>query len=76
MSALITQMFLLDKYGVRLDTRQLGEVLGISAGAVRNKIAQETLGIPTYVDGQRYADYRDVAEYIEKCRALAKEQAA
>jgi hypothetical protein len=74
-SSLVTQFFLLEKYGPRLDTTQLGEVLGLSAGVVRNKISANTLGIKTYVDGQRYADYRDVAEYIEACRERAKEQA-
>jgi len=75
MSGLMTRMFLLDKYGPRLDTKQIGEVLGLSAGAVRNRINAGTLELRTYVDGQRYADYQDVADYLELCRSRASAQA-
>ena len=75
MSGLITRMFLLDKYGPRLDTKQIGEVLGLSAGAVRNRINAGTIELRTYVDGQRYADYQDVADYLELCRSRASAQA-
>lgn len=77
MSSFLTKMFLLEKYGPRLDTKQLGEVLGLSAGAVRNRINAGTLDeLKTYVDGQRYADYRDVADYLDLCRSRASAQAA
>jgi hypothetical protein len=68
-------MFLLEKYGPRLDVKQLAEVLGLKPGTVNNRISAGTLGIPTYVDGQRYADYRDVATHFDECRERAKEQA-
>ena len=44
-------------------------------GTVRNRITSGTLGIPTYVDGRRYADFRDVAQYLDDCRARASAQA-
>ena len=73
MSSLVTQMIVAERYGLRLDTKQLADVLGIAEGTVRNRISAKTLGVPTYEDsGRRWADYRDVAEYIDKMREAAK----
>lgn len=67
--SLVTQMFLAEKYGLRLDVKQLGEVLGISPGTVLNRISANTFRIPTYIDnGKRYADYRDVANHFDTIR--------
>lgn len=76
MASLVTQMIIAERYGVRLDTKQLGEVLGLAEGTVRNRISARTLGVPTYEDsGRRWADYRDVAEYIDRKRDEARAQA-
>lgn len=69
---LVTQMFVAEKYGLRLDVNQLAQVLGISPGTVLNRISANTFGIPTYVDnGKRYADYRDVAAHFDNVRQTA-----
>lgn len=73
MSSLITQAFLVERYGLRLNMEQLAEVLGITKGAVYNQISAGTCQVITYIDGgKRWADYRDVAEHIDRCRAMAK----
>lgn len=72
MASLVTQMIVAERYGLRLDTKQLAEVLGLAEGTVRNRISARTLGVPTYEDcGRRWADYRDVAEYIDRMRTTA-----
>ena len=76
MSSLVTQMWLLEQYGPRLDTAQLAKVLGLVRGTVNNQISAGTFPIPTYVDGQRYADFRDVAKHFDDCRKRARAQAA
>ncbi|ADV01309.1 hypothetical protein [Alicycliphilus denitrificans] len=74
-TGLLTQVLIADKYGPRLGTDQLAAVLGITRGAVLNQISDGRFGIPTYVDGgKRWADYRDVAAYIDNCRAQALQQ--
>lgn len=64
---------LFEKYGARLTTADLGEVLHKSPDVVRNEISAETFPIPTYkdTDAQRspwYADLRDVVEYLNRKR--------
>lgn len=72
MSSLVTQMIVAEKYGPRLGVEQLASVLGLSKGAVYNQLSAGTLAVPTYVDcGKRWADYRDVAEHLDRCRAEA-----
>lgn len=72
MSSLVTQMIINEKYGLRLNTAQIAEVLGITKAAVLNKVSDGTMPIKTYMDaGKRWADYRDVAEHIDGCRARA-----
>lgn len=72
MSSLVTQMIVTEKYGLRLNTAQIAEVLGITKAAVLNKVSDGTMPIKTYMDaGKRWADYRDVAEHIDGCRARA-----
>ncbi|WP_312412601.1 hypothetical protein [Comamonas sp.] len=67
--SLVTQMFVAEKYGLRLDVAQLAQVLGITPGTVLNRISANTFGIPTYLDnGKRYADYRDVAQHFDSIR--------
>jgi len=70
--SLVTQMFVAEKYGLRLDVVQLAQVLGITPGTVLNRISANTFGIPTYIDnGKRYADYRDVAAHFDYARETA-----
>lgn len=72
MSSLVTQMFVAEKYGLRLGTDELAELLKLSPGTVRNQCSAKTFPIPTYVDGgKRWADYRDVAAYFDQCREAA-----
>lgn len=68
--SLVTQAFVLEKYGIRLNTKQLAEVLGRkSDGSIRNAISAGTFQIRTYLDdGRRWADYRDVAAYLDSLR--------
>jgi len=71
--SLVTQMFVAEKYGLRLDVNQLAKVLGVSPGTVLNRISANTFGIPTYIDnGKRYADYRDVAAHFDQIREAAR----
>ena len=73
MSSLVTQMIVAEKYGLRLSIEQLASVLGISKGTVYNQLSAETFPLTTYIDnGKRWADYRDVAEYLDGCRDRAR----
>lgn len=70
--SLFTQALVADKYGLRLGVEQLADVLGISKGAVYNQLSAGEFPVKTYLDGgRRYADYRDVASHLDKCRELA-----
>jgi hypothetical protein len=70
--SLITQAFVVERYGLRLNAEQLADVLGITKGALYNQISAGTCPVKTYVDsGKRWADYQHVAEHLDACRALA-----
>lgn len=70
--SLITQAFVVEKYGVRLPLDKLSELLGISKGTIHNQISAATFPIPTYLDGgKRFADYRDVAAHLDACQKQA-----
>lgn len=74
MSSLVTQIIVADKYGLRLGIEQLAECLGMSKGAIYNQVSAGTFPVPTYIDGgKRWADFRDVAQYLDQCRAAAVE---
>ena len=63
----------MEMYGPRLGTEQLAQVLGMSKGAIYNQISAETFPIHTYVDGgKRWADFRDVAAHLDRCRDSAR----
>lgn len=65
----MTQAYLLENFGPRLSVSQVAKVLGLAEGTIRNRIAKNTISIKTYLDnGSRWADYRDVAEYLDQCR--------
>lgn len=70
--SLITQAYIVERYGLRLSVEQLAELLGMAKGSIYNQISAGTFPIPTYVDlGKRCADYRDVAAYLDECRSRA-----
>lgn len=71
--SLMIQAYLLEKYGPRLDAEALGQLLDKNKHTIQNKIAANTLGIKTYVEGgKRWADVRDVADFFDRCRAEAR----
>lgn len=73
--SLVSQMCIFDRYGARLDTDQLADLMGQTRGSVLNQISAGTFPIPTYLDGKRrYADFRDVAAHLDAMRALAHRQ--
>lgn len=70
--SLMTQAFVVERYGIRLNTESLADVLGVSKPALYNQLSAGACPVKTYLDGgKRWADYRDVAEYIDACRARA-----
>lgn len=74
MSSLITQAFVFEHYGPRLDRDQIAKVLGVGASTILNKRSENKLPVKTYIDptnGKVYADYRDIAAYIDDCKQLA-----
>lgn len=72
MSNLMTQAMIVDKYGFRVGVEKLAEILCITKPSVYNQLSAGTFPIKTYIDqGRRYADFRDVAEHIDACRAAA-----
>lgn len=73
MSVLITAL-LIEKHGrLRLTMRELADELGWSYSTLRNKLAAGQCPVRTYLDGgTRFADVRDVVEYLDRCRAAAR----
>lgn len=70
--SLLTQALVVDRYGLRLPVEKIAEVLGVSKGTLYNQLSAGTCPIATYLDqGKRYADYRDVADYLDQCRQRA-----
>lgn len=70
--SLVTQAFIVERYGLRLNTEQLADVLGITKGALYNQLSAGTCPVRTYVDGgKRWADYREVARHLDQMAALA-----
>jgi predicted DNA-binding protein YlxM (UPF0122 family) len=75
--SLVTQAFVFERYGPRLSTNDLAELLKLSRGTIHNQLHAGTFPIATYKDGgQVWADYRHVAEHIDACHERAKERAA
>lgn len=72
--SILTQMVLIEKYGLRVDLDRLATILETTAPNLRRKISEGTLEIPTYIDGaKRWADVRDVAEYLDARREEARQ---
>lgn len=70
--SLLAQMVLIEKYGLRVDLDRLAGILETTAPNLRRKISDTTFEIPTYIDGgKRWADTRDVADYLDRRRQEA-----
>lgn len=64
--SLLTQAYLLDKYGPRLNVSQLAQLLNLAEGTLRNQLSARSFPIQTYVEsGRRFASYQAVAEYLD-----------
>ena len=72
--SILTQMVLIEKYGLRVDLEKLAAILDSTPPNLRRMISAHTLQIPTYIDGgRRWADVRDVAEYLDQRRQEARQ---
>lgn len=72
--SILTQMVLIEKHGLRVDLEGLASILDTTPPNLRRMISAHTLQIPTYIDGgRRWADVRDVAEYLDQRRAEARQ---
>lgn len=70
--SLVTQAFIVERYGLRLNAEQIADVLGITKPALYNQISAGSCPVRTYVDGgKRWADYRHVAEHLDAMHELA-----
>ena len=68
--------YVIDRYGLRLTTADLADVFKTTPDAIRTQISAERFPIATYKDhdgerAPRYADARDVAEYLDRKRPRA-----
>lgn len=72
--SILTQMVLIEKYGLRVDLEQLATILDVIPPTIRRKISESSFEIPTYLDGgKRWADIRDVANYFDQRREEARQ---
>lgn len=72
---LLTQAFLLERYGPRLNVVQLAALLDMAEGTIRNQISAGSFPVSTYTEGgRRFASYQAVAEYLDKMDAAARSQ--
>lgn len=75
--SMFTTMLLFEKYGPRMSVEQIAEALGLAPGTLHARLAQGKLDLLTYVDGKlRFADTRDVAEYLDRMREQARRAGA
>ena len=64
--SLMTQAYLLEHYGPRLNVAQLAALLAMTEGTIRNQISAGTFPIQTYTEGgRRFAAYQAVAAYLD-----------
>ncbi|MGX7006178.1 hypothetical protein [Caballeronia sp. KNU42] len=74
---LLTQAYILEKFGPRLTMAQLATLLCLSEGTIRNQVSAECFPIPTYKEGAgRFAAYDTVAEYLDAMSEKARAKAA
>lgn len=48
--SMLNQMYLLERYGLRLNVEQLAEVMDSTPAAIHRRISDGTLEIQTYID--------------------------
>lgn len=71
--SLLHEAIVAEKYGLRLTVDQMADALGLARNTIYNQIAQGTFKVKTYVDGgKRYADYRDLASYLDEVSGRVK----
>jgi predicted site-specific integrase-resolvase len=71
--SIFTQALVFERYGARLDLDDLAQLLKVQKTTIYKHRGLGTFPIPTYQEGKLiFADYRDVAEYLDRCRAQAK----
>lgn len=71
--SLLHEAIIAEKYGLRLTVDQIADALGLARNTIYNQIAQGTFRVKTYVDGgKRYADYRDLASYLDEVSGRVK----
>lgn len=75
--SLFTQALVAERYGLRIGVEKLAEIMGMTKGTIYNQLSAGSFPIKTYIDGgKRYADYRDIADHIDKCHEFAKASGA
>lgn len=71
--SLLHEAIIAEKYGLRLTVDQLAQALNFAPQTIYNKVAKGEFAVKTYVDGgKRFADYRDVAAYLDSQRATIR----
>lgn len=77
MTSLITTLLLMEQHGPRVSMETLARLLGFAPATLHARIARGELEIPTYLDGKmRFADTRDVAEFLDRKRDEARQSLA
>lgn len=75
--SMMHHVYLLERYGMRLTIEELASELETTPAALHTRISNGALDLPTYLDGKRrYADSRDVADYIDRMRVTARREGA
>jgi len=75
--SLLTEAYVIEKFGIRLDVGQLAELTGCARNTVTSKISTGIFPIPTYREegvGKRYASYQAVAEYLDRMHEQAQRE--
>ena len=75
MTNIITTLVLMEQYGPRVNMETLAKLLGFTTSSLHNRLGRKELEIPTYLDGKmRFADTRDVAEFLDRKRNEARQE--
>lgn len=70
--SLLTQAYLLEKYGPLLTVDHLAEILHLEPRTIRNQVSARTLGVDSVKQGNsRLFRVADVANYIDGMRVAA-----
>ena len=69
----ISYFYMVETYGLRMTVEQTAHALGYATNTLYNKLAAGTFKVPSYQDdGKRWFDPRDVAAYLDECRASSR----